>query len=302
VVVVGVTAGPTVANFVARSRRSTVTPVTLVVLTGATRGIGQAAAVELARRGADVALVGRDPERVEAVAREAAAAAGGQAHQHVADLMLMSEVRRLADELYARYDHIDVLANNAGALFASRQETSEGFERTFALNHLAPFLLTNLLRDRLAGGRVITTASDAHNQGRLDLDDLQSTRSYSAFRVYGTSKLCNILFTRELARRAAELHATCFHPGTVRSGFGKNENSLWKIGITLAGPFMRSPERGARSLVWLALSEAGGELNGAYVEDEKAVSPSAQAQDDLLARGLWERSAPLVGLPADTYA
>ncbi|MBV8431360.1 MAG: SDR family NAD(P)-dependent oxidoreductase, partial [Solirubrobacterales bacterium] len=176
---------------------------TLVVLTGATRGIGQAAAVELARQGTELALVGRDPERVKAVAAEAAAAGGGApVHQHVADLTLMSEVRQLAEELGSSYPHIDVLANNAGALFAHRKVTSEGFERTFALNHLAPFLLTNLLRGRLDGARVVTTASDAHNQGRLDLDDLQSERSYSAFRAYGTSKLCNILFTRELARRA----------------------------------------------------------------------------------------------------
>ena len=135
----------------------------------------------------------------------------------------MADVRALAAEVRERYGHIDVLANNAGALFASRQETSEGLEQTFALNHLAPFLLTNLLRDRLAGGRVVTTASDAHKSGRLDLEDLQSERSYAAMRVYGTSKLCNILFTRELAKRAPELHANCFHPGVVRTGFGKNE-------------------------------------------------------------------------------
>jgi NAD(P)-dependent dehydrogenase (short-subunit alcohol dehydrogenase family) len=277
--------------------------VALIVLTGATRGIGQAAAVELARSGAELALVGRDPERVAAVAREAQAAGdGAPVHEHVADLTLMAEVRRLAEELGNRYEHIDVLANNAGALFASRKETSEGLERTFALNHMAPFLLTNLLRERLNGGRVVTTASDAHKQGRLDLDDLQSEHSYSAFRVYGTSKLCNILFTRELARRAPELHANCFHPGTIRTGFGKNENSLWKIGITLAGPFMRSPERGARSLVWLARSEAAGQLDGEYVEDEEVAEPSQAARDDALARELWDRSAELAGLPADAYA
>jgi NAD(P)-dependent dehydrogenase (short-subunit alcohol dehydrogenase family) len=274
--------------------------VTLVVLTGATRGIGRAAAIELARRGAEVALVGREAERVRDVAREAVAAAGdAPVHEHVADLLLMSEVRRLAGELRERHQRIDVLANNAGALFASRQVTSEGFERTFALNHLAPFLLTNLLRDRLSGGRVVTTASDAHEGGRLDLDDLQSESSYAAMRVYGTTKLCNILFTRELARRAPELHANCFHPGTVRTGFGKNENGIWKVLTTVAGPFFRSPERGARSLVWLALSDDAAALNGEYVQDEKVATPSAQAQDDELARGLWERSAELVGLSAD---
>lgn len=274
----------------------------LVVITGATRGIGQAAAIELARQGAEVAIVGRQPERVQAVAKQAGAAGSAPVHQHVADLTLVSEVRSLAEELRSRYQHIDVLANNAGALFASRQLTPEGFERTFALNHLAPFLLTNLLRDRLTGGRVLTTASDAHKSGRLDLDDLQSEKSYAAMRVYGTTKLCNILFTRELARRAPELKANCFHPGVVRTGFGKNEGGIWKILTTIGSPFFRSPRRGSRGLVWLALSPEGGELTGAYLEDEKVTEPSAQAQDDELARGLWERSAELVGLPADAPA
>jgi NAD(P)-dependent dehydrogenase (short-subunit alcohol dehydrogenase family) len=269
--------------------------VTLVVLTGATRGIGQAAAVELARGGAEVALVGRDSERLGAVAREARAAGGGPVHEHVADLTLMADVRRLAGELEERYARIDVLANNAGALFATRGETSEGFERTFALNHLAPFLLTNLLRERLQGGSVVTTASDAHKGGRLDLDDLQSEHGYSAMRVYGTTKLCNILFTRELAKRAPELRANCFHPGVVRTGFGKNEGGIWKLLTTLGGPFMRSPARGARSLVWLALSDEAGSLDGVYVQDEKVLAPSARAQDAALAQGLWERSAELVG-------
>jgi retinol dehydrogenase 12 len=274
---------------------------TLALLTGATRGIGRAAAIELARQGVEVALVGREAERVGAVARESRATGGGApVHEHVADLMLMADVRALAEEVRERYQHIDVLANNAGALFASRRETSEGFEQTFALNHLAPFLLTNLLRDRLGGGRVVTTASDAHKSGRLDLDDLQSERSYAAMRVYGTSKLCNILFTRELAKRAPELHANCFHPGVVRTGFGKNENGIWKVLTTLGSPFFRSPQRGARSLVWLSVSEEAAALTGAYVQDEKVLAPSPQAQDDVLAEGLWERSAQLVDLPADT--
>jgi retinol dehydrogenase-12 len=277
--------------------------VTLVLLTGATRGIGRAAAIELARQGAEVAIVGRESERVQAVAREARAAVAGAAiHEHVADLMLMDDVRRLAQEVRDRYERIDVLANNAGALFATRQETPEGLERTFALNHLAPFLLTNLLRDRLVGGRVVTTASDAHKSGRLNLEDLQSEKSYAAMRVYGTSKLCNILFTRELAKRAPELHANCFHPGVVRTGFGKNENGIWKLLTTLGAPFFRSPQRGARSLLWLSLSEQAATLTGEYIEDEKVVAPSAQAQDETFAEELWERSAQLVGLPADAPA
>jgi NAD(P)-dependent dehydrogenase (short-subunit alcohol dehydrogenase family) len=271
----------------------------LIVLTGATRGIGRAAAIALAGNGAELVLVGRERERVAATVAEAKAAGKGtRVNGYVADMALMSDVRTLAAEIQERYEQIDVLANNAGAMFSSRRPTSEGLEQTFALNHLAPFLLTSLLRAHLVGGRVVTTASDAHAQGRLDLDDLQSERSYSAMRVYGTSKLCNILFTRELARRAPELHANCFHPGAVRTGFGKNDGGIWKLLTTVAGPFFRSPERGARSLVWLATSDEGGRLDGCYVVDEKVRAPSAQAQDDDLARGLWERSAALAGLPA----
>jgi NAD(P)-dependent dehydrogenase (short-subunit alcohol dehydrogenase family) len=277
--------------------------VTLVVITGATRGIGRAAAIELAKRGAVIVVVGRERERVDAVAREVQTAGGGvPVHSHVADLALMASVRALAAELRDRHERIDVLANNAGALFASRKITSEGFEQTFALNHLAPFLLTNLLLDRLGGGRVVATASDAHTAGRLDFDDLRSEKSYSAMRVYGTSKLCNILFTRELAKRAPELNANCFHPGVVRTGFGKNDNGMWKVLTTLGGPFFRSPERGARSLVWLATSEEGARLTGEYVVNEKVAQPSAVARDAELAHELWERSAALVGLPADSVA
>jgi retinol dehydrogenase 12 len=274
-----------------------------VLLTGATRGIGRAAAVDLAAAGAEVALVGRDAERVKAVAQEArAAGASALVHEHVADLALMADVRTLAADVRERYGHIDVLANNAGALFASRRQTAEGLEQTFALNHLAPFLLTKLLRDRLAGGRVVTTASDAHKAGVLDLNDLQSEKSYSAMKVYGVSKLCNILFTRELARRAPELHANCFHPGVVRTGFGKNENGIWKVLTTLGSPFFRSPHSGAKSLVWLSLADDAGALTGEYVQDEKVLAPSAQAQDETLAEGLWERSAELVGVPAGASA
>jgi len=269
-----------------------------VILTGATRGIGRAAVIELAGRGAELGIVGRDPGRVRATAEEARASGGGGApvHEHVADLARMEEVRRLAAELLEAYPRIDVLANNAGAMFTSRHVTPDGFERTFALNHLAPFLLTNLLLERLtaSSGRVVTTASDAHKGGLLDLDDLQSERGrFRPGRVYGTSKLCNILFTRELQRRNPAIAANCFHPGVIRTGFGKNDGVLVRISLTLAGPFLRSPESGAGSLVWLALDPAAGELRGQYVEKQQPVQPSAQAQDDHLAAELWERSEEL---------
>ena len=266
-----------------------------VILTGATRGIGRAAAMELTRRGAEVAIVGRDADRV----RETADEAGGTVHQHVADLARMDEVRRLAAELLERYPRIDVLANNAGAMFTSRHVTPDGFEQTFALNHLSPFLLTNLLLGRLAesGARVVTTASDAHRGGLLDLDDLQGEGGrYRPGRAYATSKLCNVLFTRELQRRNPALAANCFHPGVIRSGFARNDGALARIGATLIGPFFKSPASGAKGLVWLALDPEAGALRGAYVEKLRPREPNAQAQDSRLAAELWERSAALVGL------
>jgi NAD(P)-dependent dehydrogenase (short-subunit alcohol dehydrogenase family) len=215
--------------------------------------------------------------------------------EHVADLERMDEVRRLAAEVRERYEHIDVLANNAGAMFTSQRETADGFERTLALNHLAPFLLTRLLLDRLEGGRVVTTASDAHEGGALDLDDLQwSQRAFKPMRTYGTTKLCNVLFTRELARReAGRLTANCFHPGVVRTGFGKNEGLLYRASMTVISPFLRSPDRGARSLVWLAVGDEAAGMTGEYVIDEKVRAPSPAAQDDHLAAELWRRSEEL---------
>jgi NAD(P)-dependent dehydrogenase (short-subunit alcohol dehydrogenase family) len=271
-----------------------------VILTGATRGIGHAAAISLAARGAELGVVGRNPARVRATAEEARAS-GGEAlvHEHVADLARMGEVHRLGAELLEAYPRIDVLANNAGAMFTSRHVTPDGFEQTFALNHLGPFLLTNLLLERLTAsrGRVVTTASDAHRGGVLDLDDLQSERGrFRPGRVYGTTKLCNVLFTRELQRRNPAIAANCFHPGVIRSGFGKNDGALVRIGLTLVGPFLRSSESGASSLVWLALDAAAGELRGQYIEKQRAVEPSAQAQDERLAAELWERSEELTGL------
>jgi NAD(P)-dependent dehydrogenase (short-subunit alcohol dehydrogenase family) len=276
--------------------------VTFVLLTGATRGIGRAAAIEMAAQGAELALVGREATRVKEVAQEARAAGGGApVHEYVADLALMADVRRLAEQIRDSHPQIDVLANNAGAMFTSRKMTAEGLEQTIALDHLSPFLLTNLLLDRLDGARVVTTSSDAHKGGRLNLEDLQSER-FSAMRVYGTAKLCNILFTRELSRRAPELYANCFHPGVVRTGFGKNDGGFARVLVTLGGPFLRSPERGARSLVWLALSDQAAGLTGEYVVDEKVTEPSAQAQDDSLAEALWEQSAQLVGLASSARA
>jgi NAD(P)-dependent dehydrogenase (short-subunit alcohol dehydrogenase family) len=269
----------------------------VVVLTGATSGIGRAAATQLAEQGAEVVVVGRDAARVRETAR-----AAGTEHEHVADLTRLDEVRRLARELLEAHPRIDVLANNAGAMFTSRHVTPDGYERTLALNHLAPFLLTRLLLPRLKESerpRVVTTASDAHTGAALDFDDLQSERRFRSMTVYGTTKLCNILFTRELARREPQVAATCFHPGVVRTGFGKNDGPLPRIFLTLAAPFLRSPQRGARSLVWLATSDETAGLSGVYVQDEKVVAPSPAARDDHVAQELWERSDALVNRRID---
>ncbi len=268
----------------------------MVVLTGATRGIGQAAAVALAERGADLALVGRDPNRVQQVVDEARRKAPETAtiNGHTADLAQMDEVRRLAHELETAYPRIDVLANNAGAKFDSKHLTHDGYEQTIALNHLAPFLLTNLLIDNLiaANARVVTTSSDAHQRGDLDLDDLMFEHAkFRPWRAYGNSKLCNILFTRELQRRHPELTANCFHPGVIRTGFGKNDGTLSRISITIVGPFFGSPQQGAAPLVHLALDAI--DAKGQYFDKLKPAKPSAQAQDDALATALWERSAAL---------
>jgi retinol dehydrogenase-12 len=209
------------------------------------------------------------------------------------------EVRRLAAEVLETHPRLDVLANNAGAMFTARHVTPDGHEQTLALNHLAPFLLTDLLRERLAadgGGRVVTTASDAASAGELDFDDLEfERRPFKPMRVYGTSKLMNILFTRELAKRAAgdAITATCFHPGVVRTGFGKNDGMLYRAALTVVGPFLRSPDKGAQSLVWLALDPAAAELTGVYVVDQKVREPTSAGRDDVLAEGLWERSIAL---------
>src|SRR3954447_6743637 len=268
----------------------------LVVLTGATRGIGRAAAIALAKRGAHLALVGRDGARVEEVVEAARAAASpdSTANGHVADLAQMGEVRRLATELIGAYPRIDVLANNAGAKVDSKHVTDDGHEQTVALNHLAPFLLTNLLIEPLTAShaRVITTSSDAHKRAGLDLDDLDFERArFRPWRAYGNSKLCNILFTRELQRRHPELTANCFHPGVIRTGFGKNDGTLSRVSMAIAGPFFGSPESGAKPLVHLALDPA--DHRGGYFDKLEPAWPSAQAQDDALAQALWERSVEL---------
>jgi NAD(P)-dependent dehydrogenase (short-subunit alcohol dehydrogenase family) len=271
----------------------------ICVVTGATSGIGKAAATALAGLGATVVLVGRDRGRTEAAAAEIAPVSASP-RAEVADLASLGQVRGLAGRL-AGLERIDVLINNAGLVLGERRITPDGLEHVFALNHLAPFLLTNLLLPKLAASapaRVVTVASDAHSAARLDLSDPNLEHGWDSWRSYSNSKLANILFTRELARRLAAtgVTANCAHPGVVRTGFGRESRPLLKLGITIARPFMLSPERGADTIVYLASSpDVAGQTGGYYVKRQRR-EPSAAARDDAAARQLWELSEKLTGL------
>jgi NAD(P)-dependent dehydrogenase (short-subunit alcohol dehydrogenase family) len=273
----------------------------LCVITGATSGIGLITAERLARQGARLVLVGRDPVRGErALARIKARAPRAEASVHYADLSRLDGLRTLAAGLNA-LSRIDVLINNAGAMFWRRQVTADGLERTFALNHMAYFVLTALLRDKLASAsaRVVNVASDAHRGARLDFGDLQSAHGYSGMRAYSRSKLCNILFTRELARRLSGtgVTANCLHPGFVNSRFGDNNPGLVGFGTRIAKQiFAISPERGAETPVYLASSPDLEGKSGGYYEKCALTTPSREAQDDATARRLWDESARIAGL------
>ncbi|MFE3328892.1 SDR family NAD(P)-dependent oxidoreductase [Streptomyces sp. NPDC059176] len=274
-----------------------------VVVTGASSGIGAAAARRFSALGATVAVVGRSHEKTRAVAAEIGAEA------HLADYGRLDDVRRLAGELLARYPRIDVLANNAGGFFTSRKESADGHELTFQINHLAPFLLTNLLLDRLTeapdGSRVLNTASVEYRKGHLDLSDLDRTHGRYRWReAYAAAKLATVVFTRELAHRSqgTGVTATAFHPGSVASDVAR-DNAMMRafMGTRLARAMMATPEQGAEPLLHLASAPDTLAANGAYFDRLEREEPrNVQATDTELARRLWERSAELTGLPATT--
>jgi NAD(P)-dependent dehydrogenase (short-subunit alcohol dehydrogenase family) len=268
-----------------------------ILITGATSGIGLAAAEALAALGAEVAIVGRSESRMRvALARvTAAASAGAKVATFIADLSSQAAVRGLASQVLTRYPKLDVLVNNAGVMFGTRQLTKDGIETTWALNHLAPFLLTKLLLDRLkesAPARIITTSSRAHQGAQIAFGDLGAERCYGSYARYGETKLANILFTRELARRleGSGVTANCFHPGLVATGFNRNNGLLMDVGMTMLWPISRSSQKGAETLVWLATSPAVAHVSGGYFCDCEQRSPSAAAQDTATARRLWEVS------------
>ncbi len=274
----------------------------VVVLTGASSGIGAAAAIKLGRLGATVVSIGRNARRLAAVAEELEAAGGTAADPEVADLSSLEEVRALAQRLLSRHARIDVLVNNAGTVAPRRPLTPERHGKTFAVNHLAPFLLTNLLLDRLrasAPARIVTTSSVEHRKGSIDPETLaQDERSWSPRAAYRNSKLANVLFTRELARRleGSGVVANCLHPGGVRTELGRELPLMLKLGWKLISRSFATPQEGARTLVYLASAVEAGEVSGEYFANCRPARVSPQASDQALAGALWDESERLVGL------
>jgi NAD(P)-dependent dehydrogenase (short-subunit alcohol dehydrogenase family) len=277
----------------------------VVVITGGTSGIGQVAAERLAGQGARLVLVARDRARGEATLERLRASGPGVAHRaHYADLSLIGDTRRVAAEIAAVEPRVDVLLNNAGAMFGHRQVTPDGLERTFALNHMSYFLLTHGLRERLraaAPARVVNTASGAHRRAHLDFEDLQSARGYRGFMAYSLSKLCNILYTRELARRWAGTGVTAnsLHPGFVATRFGDASGGPFSYVVRASKKvFGLSPEKGAETLVFLASSPQIATISGGYFYQCHLATPTRAAQDDAAARRLWAETERLAGVTA----
>ena len=271
-----------------------------IVITGATSGIGEVAAIRLAEQGARIVFVARDKARADATMAKLRQANPASDHTaHLADLLLLAEQRRMAGEIAAE-PQIDVLINNAGALFNKREETADGLERTFALNHMSYFTITNLLLPKLKpGARIVSTASRAHEGAKLDFDDLQSHHFKLGFQVYSKSKLCNILFTRELARRIAGtgVTANCLHPGFVATRFGDQSGGFMQKLVGLAKPLGAiSPEDGARTVIYLASSPDVELVSGEYFDKCKIKTPTKEARNEADAKRLWEISAKIAGV------
>ena len=273
-----------------------------VVITGATSGIGEVAAIRLARQGARLLLVARDPRRAERVLARLKSVAPAAAHGvYQADLSRLSEMKRAGAEIAKAEPRIDVLINNAGAFFTARRLTEDGLERTFALNHMAYFVLTCALIDRLKAAvpsRIVSTASDAHRGARLDFANLQGEKGYDGYKAYGRSKLCNILFTRELARRLAGtgVTANCLHPGFVATRFGDQAGGVMSLVIRAAKLFAISPQKGADTIVHLASSPEAAGSSGGYFYKCLPATPTAEARDDAAAARLWVESVRITGI------
>ena len=276
-----------------------------VLVTGGTGGIGKATAIGLAGLGARVGITGRDQARTEAAVAGIRAAAGSPAvDAFAADMSVQTGVRRLAAQVLDTYPRLDVLVNNVGGFWAHRHVTADGLEHTFALNHLAPFLLTNLLLDRLtasAPARIVTVSSGAHARGRIDFGDLQGERNYSGQRAYSQSKLANVMFSYELARRldGIGVTVTVLHPGVVRTSFGAEDQAAYfAVMIGMARLFMKTPAQGAGTPVYLASSPQVEGITGRYFVNRRPKTSSKASYDTVAAARLWQASAELVGMTA----
>ncbi len=272
------------------------------IITGGTSGIGESAALALAEEGAEIAIVCRSKERGEATRARIEDHVGRTCVKlFFADFENLSDVRRVAGELADKLDRIDVLLNNAGVTMLSREETGDGHETTFAVNHLAPFLLTTLLVPKILevpGARIVNVASDAHKFAHFDLDDLQSEKRFSSMRVYGGSKLANILFTNELTLRLAhrDVRIWSLHPGAVSTRLGLNNGFIAKLIIPALSLFFKTPEQGAATSVYLCSQAEIDAPNGTYFANEKPAKTTKLARDTAAAKRLWAESEKLVGL------
>ncbi len=275
----------------------------VVLVTGANSGIGRATALELAIKGAAVVIVGRNKEKTRVTASNIRLKSGSPIVEClIADLSSMAEVRQLASEFKKKYHRLDVLVNNAGAIFARRNITVDGYEMTFALNHLANFLLSNLLLDYLeasAPARIVNVSSRAHRRAELDFNDLQTEHyGYGGFKAYGRSKLANVMFTYELARRLEGTGVTVnvLHPGGVNSGFGKNNGGAMKLAMRMVSRFQLTPEQGAQTPVYLASSHEVDGVSGKYFVECQPVRSSPASYDEAGQKRLWEVSAEMTGI------
>jgi NAD(P)-dependent dehydrogenase (short-subunit alcohol dehydrogenase family) len=275
----------------------------VALITGGTGGIGKATAIGLATMGARVGITGRDLARAEQAASDIRTASANPAvDAFAADLASQTEVHRLAVAILAAYPRLDVLVNNVGGFWAHRHSTADGLERTFALNHLASFLLTNLLLDRLkasAPARVVTVSSGAQSMGRIDFDDLQGARNYSGQRAYNQSKLANIMFTNELAHRleGTGVTANSVHPGVVRTNFGAEDQAWFFTVISrVARPLLKTPAKGAQTSIYLASSPEVDGVSGRFFVNRMPKTPNKVAYDTKMTARLWDVSADLVGM------
>lgn len=279
----------------------------ICVITGANSGIGYVTALEIARKGATVAMVCRDAERAEKARQSIVQETGNdKVETFLCEFGDQTQIRALAQKLSTRLERIDVLVNNAGLIGNNRELTPEGLERTFAVNHLGYFMLTNLLKKPLLAspeGRILNVSSEAHRFAKLNIQDLQLENGYNSLKAYALSKLCNILFTKELAKRlkGTNLVTNCLHPGAVATNFANNANGFVKFLFKFSKPIFLSPEQGAKTVIYLATADEAAQYNGEYFEKEKIKKPAIDALNETKATQLWAISTRLTALEELTF-